>query len=180
MRNMPIKEYRVSALGVRHARLRGTGGALPQADRIADPWGARTPYGPGEEWPPRQDVHLADGVRVEDVERWVPTASLLHSNGDAMDIAVAGGRIVGVRGRVDDRVNRGRLGPKDLYGWQANASPERPARWSATAATCARPTGTPPWSGSCSGPRRSSRSAAPAPSRTTQAASSSSRTTTRW
>src|SRR4051812_4724094 len=42
-----------------------------------------------------------------------------------MDIAVAGGRIVGVRGRVDDRVNRGRLGPKDLYGWQANASPDR-------------------------------------------------------
>ena len=24
-----------------------------------------------------------------------------------------------------DRVNRGRLGPKDLYGWQANASPDR-------------------------------------------------------
>ncbi|WP_436845972.1 hypothetical protein [Streptomyces tibetensis] len=42
-------------------------------------------------------------------------ASLLHSNGDAMDIAVREGRIVGVRGRAADRVNRGRLGPKDLY-----------------------------------------------------------------
>ena len=35
-----------------------------------------------------------------------------------------------------DRVNRGRLGPKDLFGWQANNSP-RPARrgrWCARAA----------------------------------------------
>ena len=28
-------------------------------------------------------------------------------------------------GGPDDRVNRGRLDPKDLYGWQANASPDR-------------------------------------------------------
>ncbi|MEU7553708.1 nitrate reductase [Streptomyces sp. NPDC044571] len=94
-------------------------------DRIADPWGARTPYGPGEAWPVRTDTHLAEGVRPEDVEQWVQAASLLHSNGDAMDIAVRHGRIVGVRGRAADRVNRGRLGPKDLFGWQANASPDR-------------------------------------------------------
>jgi anaerobic selenocysteine-containing dehydrogenase len=62
------------------------------------------------------------------VERWVRTASLLHSKGDAMDVAVRGGRIVGVRGRAEDRVNRGRLGPKDLFGWQANASPDRLTR----------------------------------------------------
>jgi ferredoxin-nitrate reductase len=42
-----------------------------------------------------------------------------------MDIAVKDGRIVGVRGRADDRVNRGRLDPKDLFGWQANNSPDR-------------------------------------------------------
>jgi len=42
-----------------------------------------------------------------------------------MDIAVKDGKIAGVRGRAEDRVNRGRLGPKDLYGWQANASPDR-------------------------------------------------------
>jgi anaerobic selenocysteine-containing dehydrogenase len=71
----------------------------------------------------RVDVHLT--VDEADVERWVPAASLLHSNGDAMDIAVAGGRIVGVRGRAGDRVNRGRLEPKDLFGWQANNSAER-------------------------------------------------------
>jgi ferredoxin-nitrate reductase len=59
------------------------------------------------------------------VDRWLPSASLLHSNGDAMDIAVKDGRIVGVRGRETDRVNRGRLDPKDLYAWQANNSPER-------------------------------------------------------
>jgi hypothetical protein len=40
-----------------------------------------------------------------------------------MDIAVRDGRIVGVRGRAVDRVNRGRLDPEDLYGWQADNSP---------------------------------------------------------
>ena len=38
------------------------------------------------------------------------------------------GRIVGVRGRAADRVNHGRLDPKDLYGWQANHSPDRLTR----------------------------------------------------
>ena len=54
---------------------------------------------------------------------------MLHSNGDALDIAVKDGRIVGVRGRASDRVNHGRLGPKDLFGWQANdcARPAHPA-----------------------------------------------------
>jgi ferredoxin-nitrate reductase len=97
-------------------------------DRIADPWGARIPYGSGEEWPSRGDMHLADGVTEGDVDRWVRSASLLHSNGDAMDIAVRHGHIVGVRGRLDDRVNRGRLDPKDLYGWQANESADRLVR----------------------------------------------------
>ena len=98
------------------------------ADRIADVWGSRTPYQPGTPWPSRTDTHLAAGLGEQDVERWVQAASLLHSNGDAMDIAVREGRIVGVRGRASDRVNRGRLGPKDLYGWQANASPDRLTR----------------------------------------------------
>ncbi|MGV9277341.1 molybdopterin oxidoreductase family protein [Streptomyces griseosporeus] len=97
-------------------------------DRVQDPWGARTPYAPGTPWPARTDLHLAPGVTEDQVERWVPAASVLHSNGDAMDIAVRQGRIVGVRGRAGDRVNRGRLGPKDLYGWQANASPDRLTR----------------------------------------------------
>jgi anaerobic selenocysteine-containing dehydrogenase len=64
-------------------------------------------------------------VSAADVEAWVPTASLLHSNGDAMDIAVKGGRIVGVRGHAEDRVNHGRLDVKDLYAWQANNSADR-------------------------------------------------------
>jgi anaerobic selenocysteine-containing dehydrogenase len=33
-----------------------------------------------------------------------------------------------VRGRQIDRVNRGRLGPKDLFAWQANASADRLTR----------------------------------------------------
>src|SRR4051812_32563944 len=97
-------------------------------DRIADPWGSRTPYGRGEAWPPRVDAFLADGLGESDVDRWVQSASVLHSNGDAMDIAVKDGRIVGVRGRTVDRVNRGRLDPKDLYGWQANNSADRLTR----------------------------------------------------
>ncbi|MFP5253520.1 MAG: molybdopterin oxidoreductase family protein, partial [Actinomycetes bacterium] len=97
-------------------------------DRIAAPWGTRTPYGPGQSWPTRVDTYLADGVREEDVDRWVQSATILHSNGDGLDIAVKDGRIVGVRGRAVDRVNHGRLGPKDLFGWQANHSPDRLTR----------------------------------------------------
>ena len=98
------------------------------ADRIADPWGERTPYARGEAWPVRVDVQLADGLDMSDVDRWVQSASLLHSNGDAMDIAVKDGRIAGVRGRARDRVNHGRLDPKDLFGWQANHHPDRLTR----------------------------------------------------
>src|SRR4051794_15956481 len=70
-------------------------------------------------------MYLEADVAPEEVDSWVQTASILHSNGDGLDIAVKDGRIVGVRGRAGDRVNHGRLGPKDLYGWQANNSPDR-------------------------------------------------------
>lgn len=94
-------------------------------DRVAEPWGHRTPYGPGESWPTRVDSFLADGIDEDDIDRWVQSASILHSNGDALDIAVRDDEIVGVRGRAVDRVNHGRLGPKDLFGWQANGSADR-------------------------------------------------------
>jgi anaerobic selenocysteine-containing dehydrogenase len=73
-------------------------------------------------------MFLADGLEPGDVDSWHQAASILHSNGDAMDVAVRRGRIVGVRGRASDRVNRGRLGPKDLFGWQANHSADRLTR----------------------------------------------------
>lgn len=101
---------------------------MPKVDRIAEPWGTRTPYGPGEDWPVRVDMFLAEALAPEDVDRWVQSATILHSNGDGLDIAVKDDRIVGVRGRAADRVNHGRLGPKDLYGWQANNSPDRLTR----------------------------------------------------
>jgi ferredoxin-nitrate reductase len=97
-------------------------------DRIRDPWGERTPYPRDGDWPTRVDMHLADGVEPEDVDDWFISASILHSNGDEIDIAVKDGRIVGVRGDEHSRVNHGRLGPKDLYGWQANNSPDRLTR----------------------------------------------------
>jgi anaerobic selenocysteine-containing dehydrogenase len=97
-------------------------------DRIKEPWGTRTPFGPGEEWPVRVDQFLGEGLSEEEVDRWVQTASILHSNGDALDIAVKDGRVIGVRGRGVDRVNKGRADPKDLFGWQANNSADRLTR----------------------------------------------------
>lgn len=44
------------------------------------------------------------------------------SNGCGMDIGVKDGKIVGVRGRAADRVNKGRLGPKGLYGYVISQS----------------------------------------------------------
>jgi anaerobic selenocysteine-containing dehydrogenase len=93
-------------------------------DRIADIWGPRTPHPAGSPWPVRVDQYLADGVAEADVD-WVRSACVLCSNGCGMDLAVRDGRLVGVRGRADDRVNHGRLGPKGLYGWQANHAPDR-------------------------------------------------------
>jgi anaerobic selenocysteine-containing dehydrogenase len=89
-------------------------------ERIGAIWGERTPFARGGEWPVRVDEHV-----TAEVERWVQSACVLCSNGCGIDIGVARGRIVGVRGRAEDRVNKGRLGPKGLYGWQANNSPDR-------------------------------------------------------
>ncbi len=94
-------------------------------DRIANPWGERTPFGAGEDWPVRVDQFLEESLSEDEVDRWVQTASLHHANGDAIDLAFKDGRLVGVRGRAIDRVNRGRLDPKDLFVWQAYNSPDR-------------------------------------------------------
>lgn len=96
---------------------------MSATDRTADVWGERTPFAAGAEWPVRVDQHV-----LEEPERWVQSACVLCSNGCGMDIGVKDGRIVGVRGRAEDRVNHGRLGPKGLYGWQANNSPDRLTR----------------------------------------------------
>ena len=98
-------------------------------DRIADIWGERTPHSKGTVWPARVDLHLEDGVREEDVDRWVQSACVLCSNGCGCDIAVKDGRMVGIRGRATDVVNHGRMGPKGLYGstpWAS--SPDRLTR----------------------------------------------------
>src|SRR5437764_15453851 len=71
---------------------------------------------------------LAEGTSEADVDRWVQSACVLCSNGCALDVAVVDGQMVGVRGRGVDRINHGRLGPKGLYGWQANNSRDRLTR----------------------------------------------------
>jgi anaerobic selenocysteine-containing dehydrogenase len=85
---------------------------------IADIWGQQFPY--YGEWPTRVDQYLD-----AEPDEWVQSACVLCSNGCGLDIAVKDGRIAGVRGRAEDRVNRGRLGPKGLHGWMANNSRDR-------------------------------------------------------
>jgi anaerobic selenocysteine-containing dehydrogenase len=70
-------------------------------DRAADIWGARTPYAAGAQWPARVDEFLAE----PEVDRWVRGACLLCSNGCGLEVAVRDGRMVGVRGRAEDRIN---------------------------------------------------------------------------
>lgn len=96
-------------------------------DRIADIWGERTTFGAIESWPVRVDQFLEEGISESEVDRWVQKASVMSSNDDALGFAVKDGRIVGVRGRAVDRVNHGRLGPKNLYAWQSSSSEDRPA-----------------------------------------------------
>src|SRR5438128_1412780 len=94
---------------------------MPQSrDSIQDIWGARTPFAGRNQWPERVDSRIS-----EEPERWVQSACVLCSNGCGLDIGVKDGRIVGVRGRASDVVNRGRLGPKGLHGWEAKHSRDR-------------------------------------------------------
>jgi ferredoxin-nitrate reductase len=87
-------------------------------DSISDIWGPRQPY--YNEWTARVDQHL-----IDEPDTWVQSACVLCSNGCGLDIGVKDGKIVGVRGREVDRINRGRLGPKGLHGWMANNSADR-------------------------------------------------------
>ena len=86
------------------------------ASRIADPWGPRTPFDAGEPWPVRVDVHLQPGVSMEDVDRWVQSASVLHSNGD------------GVGHRRQGRPDRRRSRSSGRPGEPWTARPEGPVR----------------------------------------------------
>ncbi|MCW2500119.1 MAG: Assimilatory nitrate reductase large subunit, partial [Frankiales bacterium] len=93
--------------------------------RIVDPWGPISEHERNGSWPERVDLALQDGLGEDQVDAWVASACVMCSNGCGCDIAVKDGRIVGTRGRGGDRVNRGRLGPKGLFAWQANNSAER-------------------------------------------------------
>lgn len=92
---------------------------IQDRNSIEDIWGPRIGY--KGDWPERIDYRLSD----PNPDRWVQSACVLCSNGCGLDIAVKDDKIVGVRGRGVDRVNRGRLGPKGLNGWEANHSKDR-------------------------------------------------------
>jgi anaerobic selenocysteine-containing dehydrogenase len=87
---------------------------------VVDVWGDRTPFRGDGNWPERVDHRT-----IEDPDRWIQSACVLCSNGCGLDIGVKDGRIVGVRGRRVDVVNKGRLGPKGLNAWEANHSADR-------------------------------------------------------
>lgn len=74
-------------------------------DRIAEPWGTRTPYGRGEHWPVRVDMYQ-EGAEPDQVT-WVETASILHSNGDALEIAVRDGELLDAVSRCHSQTLRG-------------------------------------------------------------------------
>src|SRR5256714_8447880 len=93
---------------------------MESRNSIQDLWGPRTPFRGRDQWPERVDYRI-----TAEPDRWVQSACVLCSNGCALDIAVKGVRIVGVRGRAVDAVNKGRLGPKGLNGWEANNSTDR-------------------------------------------------------
>jgi anaerobic selenocysteine-containing dehydrogenase len=113
-------------------------------DSIADVWGPRAPQ-VGADWPVRVDQNLDTNP-----DRWVQASCFLCSNGCGLDIGVKddrpGGRIVGVRGRAVDVVNRGRLGPK---GCIAGRSTQAPIAWhihsSAVATSSSARAGTTRW-----------------------------------
>jgi hypothetical protein len=79
----------------------------------------------------RVDSFLEPGVGADEVDRWVQSASILHSNGDGLDIAVKDSRIVGVRGRAAEqrpRTGMARAVP-GVDGWHGRpprAVPPRP------------------------------------------------------
>ena len=81
-------------------------------DRTVDVPRAAAPHARGADWA-RVDQFLEERLTATDVDAWVRSACLLCSNGCGCDIAVKDGRMVGVRGR-EDRINRGRLGPKGV------------------------------------------------------------------
>jgi ferredoxin-nitrate reductase len=91
---------------------------FPERDAIADIWGTPAPY--YGSWPHRVDERF-----TERPDKLVYSSCVLCSIGCGLEIGVKNGRIVGVRGRATDVVNRGRLGPKGLHGWEANHAPDR-------------------------------------------------------
>jgi ferredoxin-nitrate reductase len=70
----------------------------------------------------RQFTQIEHGASVQ---QWTESTCGICSVGCGVEVGIADGRIVGVRGRLDHPVNRGRLGPKGLNQWYANRHDRR-------------------------------------------------------
>ena len=71
---------------------------------------------------PRVDQFLRAGTTDDDVDRWVPSACVLCSNGCGLDIAVRTARWSACGAASTTASTEGRLGPKGLLGWQGQRS----------------------------------------------------------
>ncbi|GAA5947777.1 hypothetical protein JCM3775_003872 [Rhodotorula graminis] len=87
-------------------------------------WGDRQPFhGDDKPWDVRVDTVLTEPE--DQVKNWVQSFCVLCSNGCAVDVAVKDGELVGMKGRAVDRINKGRLGPKGMYGWVSMKAEDR-------------------------------------------------------
>ncbi|BGP32817.1 hypothetical protein JCM10296v2_004601 [Rhodotorula toruloides] len=103
------------------------GSELKESRKSYEPnkiWGERKPFhGDEKAWEPRVDSVFIEPE--EKIEKWVQSCCVLCSNGCAMDVGVKDGKVVAVKGREQDRVNKGRLGPKGMYGWVSMNAEDR-------------------------------------------------------
>ncbi|KAJ9093048.1 hypothetical protein QFC21_006539 [Naganishia friedmannii] len=115
MANMTAKEQEKAHSGTSTEYPRET------RDPIEDVWGPRMGYHGEGNWPIRVDEHIH-----EPVDHWVQSACVMCSNGCGADIGVSkDDKIVGIRGRAVDRINKGRLGPKGMCSWEYNGHQDR-------------------------------------------------------
>ena len=115
-------------------------------DRIAEPWGTRTPYAPGQTWPIRVDQFLADGIAEADVDRWVQSASILTPTAARWTSASrTAGSSASAAGRWTGSTAAGSAQGPARLGGQPQPGPADPPAGPRRTAAGREPTGTRRW-----------------------------------